>query len=83
MIAKNPVLSEASESLFLLNAGDIARQRSVAREDNIALENALNQLVSDQAEEIENQAVKISSQAVEIERLRAEPAKYQASENAE
>ena len=54
MIAKNnSVLSEASESLFILNADDIARQRSRAREDNIALENALNQLIADQAAEIE------------------------------
>ena len=50
MIAENnPVLSEASESLFLLNADDITRQRSRAREEY----NALIQLVSDQTAEIE------------------------------
>lgn len=97
MIAENnPVLSEACESLFLLNVDDIARQRSLAREDNIALENALNQLIADQAAEIENQAMEITSLSSENktlfsekealcsenERLRAELAKYQSPDGA-
>ena len=65
MIAKNnPVIIDACESLYRLNADEIARQRSRAREDAIARENALNQIITDQA--------------AEIERLRTELARYQA-----
>ena len=64
MIAKNnPVIVDACESLYMLNADEIARQRSRAREDAIARENALNQIITDQA--------------AEIKRLQTELAKYQ------
>lgn len=66
MIAKNnPVIIDACESLYRLNADEIARQRSRAREDAIARENALNQIITDQA--------------AEIKRLQTELAKYQLS----
>lgn len=69
MIAENnPVIIDACESLYRLNADEIARQRSRAREDAIARENALNQIITDQA--------------AEIKRLQTELAKYQLSENA-
>ena len=68
MIAKNnPVIVDACESLYILNADEIARQRSRAREDAIARENALNQMITDQA--------------TEIKRLETELAKYQPIEN--
>lgn len=69
MIAKNnPVIIDACESLYILNADEIARQRSRAREDAIARENALNQIITDQA--------------AEIKRLQTELSKYQPSETA-
>lgn len=69
MIAENnPVIIDACESLYRLNADEITRQRSRAREDAIARENALNQIITDQA--------------AEIKRLQTELAKYQLSENA-
>ena len=67
MIAKNnPVLKEASESLYVLNADEMARARSRAREEYILHENALNRKISELSEE--------------NERLRAELAKYKASD---
>ena len=70
MIAKNnPVIIDACESLYRLNADEIARQRSRAREDAIARENALNQMISDQA--------------AEIEKLRTELTKYQSPKAAQ
>ena len=69
MIAKNnPVIVDACESLYILNADEIARQRSRAREDAIARENALNQMITDQA--------------AEIKRLETELAKYQPTKSA-
>lgn len=54
-------MGNACESLFLLNADDIARQRSRAREEY----NALIQLVSDQAAVIEGRTAEITSLSLE------------------
>ena len=85
MIAKNnPVLTDASETLFILNSDDAERRRSQARAEFIAHEKALNKKLSESAEEIaaltaekqalvaEKQALVAEKQALttEIERLR-------------
>ena len=111
MIAKtNPVLSEASESLYMLNADDITRQRCQARKEYIEHQKAVNEKLEAQDEKIKKQDKKIKSLSSkyksvsaenkalsskymsvsaekealssEIERLRAELAKYQSSEDA-
>ena len=67
MIAKNnPVLKEASESLYVLNADEMARARSRAREEYILHENALNRKIAELSEE--------------NELLRAKLAKYEPSD---
>ena len=67
MIAENnPVFTEASESLYVLNADEMARARSRAREEYILHENALNRKISELSEE--------------NERLRAKLAQYETSD---
>lgn len=70
MIAKNNrILTEASESLYILNADEMERARCRAREEYILHENALNRKIAKLSGE--NKAL-----SSENERLRAELAKY-------
>lgn len=86
MIAKNsPALSEATESLYMLNADDITRQRCQARKEYIIHQNAINQKLEAQDKKIKALSSKYESASAEIktlssenERLRTELAKYQA-----
>lgn len=79
MIAKNnPDMTDASETLFILNSDDAERRRSQARAEFIAHEKALNRKLSENAAEIaaltsEKQAWSAEKQALvsEIDRLRA------------
>ena len=62
MIAKtNPVLSSASESLYMLNADDITRQHCQARKEYIAHQNAVNKKLEAQDEKLKKQDKKIRS----------------------
>ena len=80
MIAKNnPILTDASETLFILNSDDAERRRSQARAEFIAHEKALNNLLARVTEEnvaltAEKQALVAEKQTLsaEIERLRAQ-----------
>lgn len=61
MIAENnPVFTEASESLYVLNADEMARARSRAREEYILHENALNRKISELTEEVERLRAKLA-----------------------
>ena len=78
MIAKNnPALTDASESLYLLNADELTRSRARAWQEYIVHENAMNR----QLEEIttKNEAVVAEKQAIvaEMELLRAKLAQYE------
>ncbi|MCH5251061.1 MAG: hypothetical protein J1E98_14075 [Lachnospiraceae bacterium] len=86
MIAENnPILTEASETLYTYNADEMARQRSQARAEYLAHERAVNNRLAKLSEEnavlvSEKQAIMAVNQALtsenqamaaEIERLRA------------
>lgn len=61
MIAENnPVFTEASKSLYVLNADEMARARSRAREEYILHENALNRKISELTEEVERLRAKLA-----------------------
>ena len=61
MIAENnPVFTEASESLYVLNSDEIARARSRAREEYILHENALNRKIAKLSEENEHLRAKLA-----------------------
>ena len=92
MIAENnPILTEASETLYTYNADEIARQRSQARAEYLAHERAVNNKLTKFSEEnavlaSENQALTTEKQewaaekqtmAAEIERLRAQLAAFE------
>ena len=87
MIAENnPILTEASETLYVYNADELTRQRSQARAEYIAHEKAMNNKLAKISEEnaalisekqawtAEKQAWSAERQtmAAEIERLRAQ-----------
>ncbi len=72
MIAGNdPALTDASESLFRLNADEMERQYARARAEREAYENYINRRLAEVTAENE-------TLTAELERLRAELAKYQA-----
>ena len=85
MIAENnPILTEASETLYTYNADEIARQRSQARAEYLAHERAVNNRLAKLSEEnaalaAKNQVLATEKQtmAAENERLRAKLAKYE------
>ena len=80
MIAENnPILTEASETLYTYNADEMARQRSQARAEYLAHERAVNNRLAKLTEEnatlvSERQIIVSENQALtaEIERLRAQ-----------
>ena len=92
MVAENnPILTEASETLYTYNADEAARQRSQARAEYLAHERAVNNRLAKLSEEnsvlvsekqewaAEKQALTAEKQAlaVEIERLRAQLAVFE------
>ena len=87
MIAENnPILTEASETLYTYNADEMARQRSQARAEYLAHERAVNNRLAKLSEEnailiSEKQAITVVNRALtdenqamatEIKRLRAQ-----------
>ncbi|MCH5250386.1 MAG: hypothetical protein J1E98_10650 [Lachnospiraceae bacterium] len=86
MIAENnPILAEASETLYTYNADEMARQRSQARAEYLAHERAVNNRLAKLSEEnavlvSEKHAMATENQAMaaEIERLRAQLAALEA-----
>lgn len=71
MIAVNdPTLTDASESLFRLNADEMEREYARARAEREAYENYINRRLAEVSAENE-------TLTAELERLRAELAKYQ------
>ena len=73
MIAENnPILTEASETLYTYNADEAARQKSQARAEYLAHERAVNKKLSENAEEIATLTSAKQAMAAEIERLRAQ-----------
>ena len=80
MIAgNNPVLTDASETLFTFNSDEAERRRSQARKEFIAHEKALNKKLAESAEEIaaltaekQSWAAEKQTMAAEIKRLRAQ-----------
>lgn len=88
MIAKNDrILTEASESLYILNADEMEKARCRAREEFILHQNAINRKMARLTEEneilhSEKEALSSENEALssENERLRAELAKYKSSE---
>ena len=85
MIAENnPILTEASETLYTYNADEIARQRSQARAEYIAHERAVNKKLSENAKEIatltsekQEWVAEKQAMAAEIEQLRARLAAFE------
>ena len=92
MIAENnPILTEASETLYTYNADEMARQRSQARAEYLAHERAVNNRLAKLSEEnavlvMEKQAMVAVNQALtsenqtmaaEIERLRTQLAAFE------
>ena len=85
MIAENnPILTEASETLYTYNADEMARQRSQARAEYLAHERAVNNKLAKLSEEnavlvSEKQewATEKQAMAAEIERLRARLAAFE------
>ena len=72
MIAKNnPVLTDASETLFILNSDDAERRRSQARAEYIAHENARNKKLATLTEENAMLTAEKQALTTENERLRA------------
>ena len=95
MIAENnPILTEASETLYTYNADEMARQRSQARAEYLAHERAVNNRLAKLSEEnatlvseiqalaAEKQALAVENQAMaaEIERLCAQLAALENSD---
>lgn len=84
MVAENnPVLTEASEALYVYNADELTHQRSQARVEYIAHKRAVNNRLAKLTEEnealvSENQTLAAEKQALaaEIERLRAQLAVF-------
>ena len=73
MIAKtNPALSEASESLYMLNADDITRQRCQARKEYIEHQKAVNEKLEAQDKKIKKQDKKIKSLSSKYKSVSAE-----------
>lgn len=67
MIAENnPILTEASETLYTYNADEIARQRSQARAEYIAHERAINNKLAKLSEE--NAALATENQTLTTEK---------------
>ena len=72
MIAENnPILTEASETLYTYNADEMARQRSQARAEYLAHERAVNNRLAKLSEENAVLVSEKQAMAAEIERLRA------------
>ena len=73
MIAgNNPVLTDASETLFTYNSDEAERRRSQARKEFIAHEKALNKKLSESADKIAALTAENQAMATEIEHLRAQ-----------
>ena len=79
MIAENnPILTEASETLYTYNADEVARQRSQARAEYLAHERAVNNRLAKLSEENAVLVSEKQAMATEIERLRAQLATLEA-----
>ena len=79
MISKsNPALTDASESLYVLNADELTRARCLARQEYIIHENAPNRKIEELTTENKELATNYEAVATENERLRAKLAKYEA-----
>lgn len=52
MTKENEYLEEASKALFMLNADDLARERSYAREDRMRYEHTLKRIIAEKDNEI-------------------------------
>lgn len=50
MAKENEYLAEASKALFMMNADDLARERSYAREDRMRYERTVNKMLEEQAQ---------------------------------
>lgn len=80
MIANdNPAITDACEGLYRLNADEIARQKSRARQDAIALENALHRTIAEQADKLKNQESQLESQTAQLESQTAQLKKLSAT----
>ena len=78
MAAANEYLSEASRALFEMNADDIARQKSLARQDYMRLQNyiekkmaELEQALAENEKTIAEKDEALAEKDAEIQRLKA------------
>ena len=60
MAKENEYIKEASEALFMLNADDMAREYSYAREDRMRYERTMNKMLEEQATALEEQATALA-----------------------
>ncbi|MGN0416077.1 MAG: hypothetical protein ACI4FX_11390 [Agathobacter sp.] len=73
MIAeKNPILQQASNDLYTINADEIMRQQARARADAEFWERHTKVKLQKQEETIQQQAEQLKEKDKEIERLRAQ-----------
>lgn len=73
MIAENnPILAEASETLYTYNADEMARQRSQARAEYLAHERAVNNRLAKLSEENAVLVSEKQAMTAKIGRLRAQ-----------
>ncbi|MBQ7934651.1 MAG: PD-(D/E)XK nuclease family transposase [Lachnospiraceae bacterium] len=69
--ANNEYLSEASRALFVMNADEIAREQSLAREDYRRWQNTIERMRDEDAKIMEEQRRLLEEKDAEIARLKA------------
>lgn len=77
MAKENEYIKEASEALFMLNADDMAREYSYAREDRMRYERTVKKMLEEQATALAEREQALAVQADEIARLKKMVAELQ------